>query len=86
MCELTINGAILDRIMGISVSFIFTAFFGSCLVNVIYSIIEDIKHKGYTVIKAFISNLGVLCFVLIPFIIFLLLFIYSIGLVKIIIT
>ena len=29
MCELSINGATLYRIMGISVSFIFTVFFGS---------------------------------------------------------
>lgn len=86
MCELSINGAILYRIMGISVSFIFTVFFGSFLINIINSIIKEIKHKNNTVIKILISNIGTLCFVLIPFIIFLLLFIYSIGLVKIRIT
>ena len=86
MCELNINGYILYRILGISISFIFTVFFGSFLINVISSIIKDIKHKGNTVIKIIISNLGALCFMLIPFIIFLLLFIDSIGLVKIRIT
>ena len=85
MCEISINGAALYKMIGISVSFIFTVLFGSFLINVIISIIKEIKYKNNTVIKILISNLGVLCFVLIPFIIFLLLFIYSIGLVKIII-
>ena len=86
MCEININGAALYKMIGISVSFIFTVFFGSCLINAIHSIIKEIKYKNNTVLKILISNLDVLCFVLIPFIIFLLLFIYSIGLVKIIIT
>lgn len=86
MCELNIDGYILYRILGISISFILTVFFGSFLINIINSIIKEIKCKNNTVIKILISNLGALCFVFIPFIIFLLLFIYSIGLVKIIIT
>lgn len=86
MCELNIDGYVLYRILGISISFIFTVFFGSFLINVIISIIKEIKYKNNTVIKILISNIGTLCFVLIPFIIFLLLFVYSIGLVKIIIT
>lgn len=86
MCELNIDGAALYKIIGISVSFIFTVLFGSFLINVIISIIKEIKYKNNTVIKILISNLGALCFMLIPFIIFLLLFIDSIGLVKIRIT
>lgn len=86
MCELNINGYILYRILGISISFIFTVFFGSFLINIIKNIIKETRYKNNTVIKILISNLCALCFTLIPFIIFLLLFIDSIGLVKIRIT
>ena len=82
MCELNIDGSILYRILAIIISFIFTVFFGSGLIHFIKNTIKEIKSKNNIVTDPLI-NLAAICFILIPFILFLSLFIDSIGLIKI---
>ena len=82
MCELNIDGSILYRILAIVISFAFTIFFGSGLISFIKRSIKEIKSKNNIVTDPLI-NLAAICFILIPFILFLSLFIDSIGLIKI---